>query len=75
LQTIRGVEMSDKCSCRGSPVTPYAAGNLKDLRQKIAYRNERISHLQSEIDQRHDQIQIMECEISEFKAMLDKEAK
>jgi hypothetical protein len=65
--------MSDKCSHRS--VTPYAAGNLTDLRQKIAYRNERISHLQDEIHRIHDQIQVMECEILEFTEMLKKEAK
>jgi len=65
--------MSDKCSCRS--VTHLAAGNLKNLRQKIAFREERIAFLQSEIRMKHDQIQVMECEISEFKEMLKKEAK
>jgi hypothetical protein len=63
--------MSDKCSCRC--VTPYAAGNLTDIRQKISFREERIAHLLTEIHKLHDQIQVMECEITEFKVMLSKE--
>lgn len=65
--------MSDKCSMRS--VTHLAAGNLKDLRQKIAYREERISHIREEISVKYDQIHVMKCEITEFKEMLKKDVK
>jgi Skp family chaperone for outer membrane proteins len=69
-ERAQGEALMDRCSFHHV----HNTAGIKDLRSKIEAREERIKHLQEEISQKIDQINIMKCEILQFREMLKKEA-
>jgi len=45
--------------------------DITDVKKKIAYRKERIAHLEADVKQRFDAIEIMNDEITELEKLLE----